>query len=101
MRFVSQGYVYRQALYACDTCTPEGVPPAGVCLACSLGCHEGHTLHELYTKRYAVACWVFTCSFIIAGISAVIVGTVNSAISSAQYARSALLYTILSVLYTM
>ncbi|XP_064403626.1 putative E3 ubiquitin-protein ligase UBR7 [Halichondria panicea] len=47
-----KGYVYRQALYACDTCTPEGVPPAGVCLACSLGCHEGHTLHELYTKRH-------------------------------------------------
>ncbi len=94
VRFVVQGYVYRQALYACDTCTPEGLPPAGVCLACSLHCHEGHTLHELYTKRYVVASTsMFTCAFIIAGIFAVIVGTVNSAISSAQYARSVLLYT--------
>ena len=25
--------------------------PAGVCLACSLHCHEGHQLYELYTKR--------------------------------------------------
>lgn len=24
---------------------------AGVCLACSLNCHEGHDLVELYTKR--------------------------------------------------
>jgi E3 ubiquitin-protein ligase UBR7 len=48
------GYVHRQALYACHTCS-EGVSsqggPAGVCLACSLECHEGHQLYELYTKR--------------------------------------------------
>lgn len=46
-----QGYVKRQALYACHTCTPSGGEAAGVCLACSYKCHEGHDLYELYTKR--------------------------------------------------
>uniref|UniRef100_A0A3P8ZMK8 Putative E3 ubiquitin-protein ligase UBR7 n=1 Tax=Esox lucius TaxID=8010 RepID=A0A3P8ZMK8_ESOLU len=46
-----EGYVNRQALYACSTCTPKGGKPAGVCLACSYKCHEGHDLFELYTKR--------------------------------------------------
>lgn len=46
-----QGYVKRQALYACNTCTPKGAEAAGVCLACSYKCHEGHDLFELYTKR--------------------------------------------------
>ncbi|XP_037099956.1 putative E3 ubiquitin-protein ligase UBR7 [Syngnathus acus] len=46
-----QGYVKRQALYACSTCTPKGGQAAGVCLACSYKCHEGHNLFELYTKR--------------------------------------------------
>ncbi|TRY57050.1 hypothetical protein DNTS_023951 [Danionella cerebrum] len=46
-----EGYVKRQALYACNTCTPKGGQPAGVCLACSYKCHEGHDLFELYTKR--------------------------------------------------
>lgn len=46
-----QGYVYRQALYACKTCTGEDGEPGGVCLACSLHCHDGHILYELYTKR--------------------------------------------------
>uniref|UniRef100_A0A3Q1BCS4 Putative E3 ubiquitin-protein ligase UBR7 n=2 Tax=Amphiprion ocellaris TaxID=80972 RepID=A0A3Q1BCS4_AMPOC len=46
-----QGYVKRQALYACSTCTPKGAEAAGVCLACSYKCHEGHDLFELYTKR--------------------------------------------------
>lgn len=46
-----QGYVKRQALYACSTCTPKGGEAAGVCLACSYKCHEGHDLFELYTKR--------------------------------------------------
>ncbi|KAM7396085.1 hypothetical protein PAMA_007382 [Pampus argenteus] len=46
-----QGYVKRQALYACNTCTPKGGEVAGVCLACSYKCHEGHDLFELYTKR--------------------------------------------------
>lgn len=41
----------RQALYACNTCTPKGGEPTGVCLACSYKCHEGHDLFELYTKR--------------------------------------------------
>lgn len=45
-----QGYVLRQALYACATCTPSP-NTAGVCLACSLECHDGHELYELYTKR--------------------------------------------------
>ncbi|KAI9528218.1 hypothetical protein NQZ68_021859 [Dissostichus eleginoides] len=46
-----QGYVKRQALYACSSCTPKGGEAAGVCLACSYKCHEGHDLYELYTKR--------------------------------------------------
>ncbi|ELT99453.1 hypothetical protein CAPTEDRAFT_222324 [Capitella teleta] len=46
-----QGYLPRQALYACATCVPSGEEQAGVCLACSLECHDGHNLYELYTKR--------------------------------------------------
>ncbi|XP_030577679.1 putative E3 ubiquitin-protein ligase UBR7 [Archocentrus centrarchus] len=46
-----QGYVKRQALYACNTCTPKSGEAAGICLACSYKCHEGHDLFELYTKR--------------------------------------------------
>ena len=46
-----QGYVKRQALYACGTCSPVDAEPAGVCLACTLTCHDGHVLYELYTKR--------------------------------------------------
>ncbi|XP_028398643.1 putative E3 ubiquitin-protein ligase UBR7 [Dendronephthya gigantea] len=48
-----KGYVRRQALYACLTCTPATPEndSAGVCLACSLSCHDGHELVELYTKR--------------------------------------------------
>lgn len=49
------GKVQRQALYSCLTCCPEAVGNlekcAGVCLACSLSCHDGHELIELYTKR--------------------------------------------------
>ena len=47
----SKGYVKRQALYACSTCSTAEDPVAGVCLACSLECHNGHNLYELYTKR--------------------------------------------------
>lgn len=50
----SLGYVKRQALYACITCMKKegGVQElAGVCLACSYHCHDGHDLVELYTKR--------------------------------------------------
>ncbi|KAM3918827.1 putative E3 ubiquitin-protein ligase UBR7 [Leptodactylus fuscus] len=46
-----EGYVRRQALYACNTCTPKNEEPAGICLACTYKCHEGHHLFELYTKR--------------------------------------------------
>ncbi|XP_066586992.1 putative E3 ubiquitin-protein ligase UBR7 [Prorops nasuta] len=45
----SKGYI-RQALYACKTCCQK--ERAGVCLACSFHCHEGHELVELYTKRH-------------------------------------------------
>lgn len=51
----SKGYIKRQALYACLTCCTEAktdpTKRAGVCLACSLNCHENHELIELYTKR--------------------------------------------------
>ncbi|XP_013187334.2 putative E3 ubiquitin-protein ligase UBR7 [Amyelois transitella] len=50
-----KGYIKRQALYACLTCCPDAktdpTKRAGVCLACSLSCHENHELVELYTKR--------------------------------------------------
>jgi len=50
----SLGYVKRQALYACVTCIQKcdgKAQLAGVCLACSYHCHDGHELIELYTKR--------------------------------------------------
>ncbi|XP_067941399.1 putative E3 ubiquitin-protein ligase UBR7 isoform X2 [Watersipora subatra] len=47
----SQGYVQRQALYSCATCQDLSGAVAGICLACSLDCHDGHDLYELYTKR--------------------------------------------------
>eukprot|EP00794_Sanderia_malayensis_P007909 gene7909-8763_t len=48
----SLGYVDRQALYSCLSCTsPTNSTSAGVCFACSLHCHDGHDLVELYTKR--------------------------------------------------
>ncbi|ESP02860.1 hypothetical protein LOTGIDRAFT_212357 [Lottia gigantea] len=47
-----QGYIPRQALYACSTCAASSGQIAGICLACSYECHEGHDLYELYTKRY-------------------------------------------------
>lgn len=50
-----QGYLKRQALYACLTCIPEARTEeskrAGICLACTYHCHDGHDLVELYTKR--------------------------------------------------
>lgn len=45
----SKGYMKRQAIFSCLTCTPDG--NAGVCTACSLSCHEGHEILELWTKR--------------------------------------------------
>ncbi|KAM4625441.1 putative E3 ubiquitin-protein ligase UBR7 [Polymixia lowei] len=47
----SQGYVKRQAVFACSTCTPRDAEPAGLCLACANKCHDGHNIFELYTKR--------------------------------------------------
>ncbi|KAM9841947.1 putative E3 ubiquitin-protein ligase UBR7 [Aulostomus maculatus] len=46
-----RGYVKRQAVFACSTCTPNAAEPAGVCLACANKCHDGHDIFELYTKR--------------------------------------------------
>ncbi|XP_044486481.1 putative E3 ubiquitin-protein ligase UBR7 [Mangifera indica] len=45
----TKGYMKRQAIFSCLTCTPEG--NAGVCTACSLSCHDGHEIVELWTKR--------------------------------------------------
>ncbi|XP_068195659.1 putative E3 ubiquitin-protein ligase UBR7 [Antennarius striatus] len=47
----SQGYVKRQAVFACNTCTTSAAEPAGICLACANNCHDGHDIFELYTKR--------------------------------------------------
>lgn len=44
-----KGYMKRQAIFSCLTCTPDG--NAGVCTACSLSCHDGHEIIELWTKR--------------------------------------------------
>eukprot|EP00898_Chlorokybus_atmophyticus_P004590 jgi/Chlat1/5131/Chrsp33S05133 len=44
-----RGYLTRQAVFVCRTCTPEG--GAGVCLACASSCHAGHDVLELWTKR--------------------------------------------------
>ncbi|KAL1222585.1 hypothetical protein V5N11_018953 [Cardamine amara subsp. amara] len=44
-----KGYMKRQAIFSCVTCTPEG--NAGICTACCLSCHDGHELLELWTKR--------------------------------------------------
>ncbi|RLN90764.1 hypothetical protein BBJ28_00021334, partial [Nothophytophthora sp. Chile5] len=50
----AMGY-FRQAVYACLTCTPQALEKpetrAGFCLACSYNCHQEHELVELYTKR--------------------------------------------------
>ncbi|XP_028799305.1 putative E3 ubiquitin-protein ligase UBR7 isoform X2 [Neltuma alba] len=45
----NSGYMKRQAIFSCLTCTPDG--NAGVCTACSLACHDGHQVVELWTKR--------------------------------------------------
>ncbi|XP_054652127.1 putative E3 ubiquitin-protein ligase UBR7 [Dunckerocampus dactyliophorus] len=47
----SRGYVKRQAVFACNTCTHNAAEPAGICLACANKCHDGHDIFELYTKR--------------------------------------------------
>ena len=43
-------------MYVCAKCVGGG-ELAGLCLACSLHCHEGHQLYELYTKRSVVVLW--------------------------------------------
>ncbi|OAY70982.1 putative E3 ubiquitin-protein ligase UBR7 isoform X1 [Ananas comosus] len=45
----ASGYMKRQAIFSCLTCVPGG--NAGVCTACSLTCHDGHEIVELWTKR--------------------------------------------------
>ncbi|VFQ99356.1 unnamed protein product [Cuscuta campestris] len=45
----NNGYMKRQAIFSCLTCTPDG--NAGICTACSLSCHDGHEIVELWTKR--------------------------------------------------
>ncbi|XP_050423192.1 putative E3 ubiquitin-protein ligase UBR7 [Adelges cooleyi] len=47
----SMGYLNRQALYACITCTEEGKISGAICLPCMYQCHENHELIELWTKR--------------------------------------------------
>ncbi|GLT90769.1 hypothetical protein SLE2022_086870 [Rubroshorea leprosula] len=45
----AKGYMKRQAIFSCLTCTPNG--NAGICTACCLSCHDGHEVLELWTKR--------------------------------------------------
>jgi hypothetical protein len=51
------GLKKRQALYSCLTCISQDIvkdnfsKAIGICLGCSLNCHEKHELVELYTKR--------------------------------------------------
>ncbi|PKA55675.1 Auxin transport protein BIG [Apostasia shenzhenica] len=45
----ANGYMKRQAIFSCLTCVSSG--NAGVCTACSLSCHDGHEVVELWTKR--------------------------------------------------
>ncbi|KAJ3694617.1 hypothetical protein LUZ60_010097 [Juncus effusus] len=45
----TNGYMKRQAVFSCLTCAPQG--NAGVCTACSITCHDGHEVIELWTKR--------------------------------------------------
>ncbi|KHJ90356.1 putative zinc finger in N-recognin [Oesophagostomum dentatum] len=47
-----EGYKPRQAVFACLTCAPEPEKnEAGVCYGCSIHCHDGHNIVELFTKR--------------------------------------------------
>lgn len=64
----NQGYVYRQALYACLTCLKDNLKTEqkteenayletdesllhAICLGCTYECHQNHEFIELYTKR--------------------------------------------------
>ncbi|KAK6726624.1 hypothetical protein RB195_004758 [Necator americanus] len=47
-----EGYKPRQALFACLTCASDPEKnEAGVCYGCSVNCHDGHNIVELFTKR--------------------------------------------------
>ncbi|TKR93565.1 hypothetical protein L596_007992 [Steinernema carpocapsae] len=46
-----EGNKKRQAIYSCVTCRTDDSKPAGICYGCSIHCHDGHDLVELYTKR--------------------------------------------------
>lgn len=41
----SKGYMKRQAIFSCLTCTLDG--NAGVCTACCFSCHEGHEVKKI------------------------------------------------------
>ncbi|KAI9024404.1 hypothetical protein CLU79DRAFT_834378 [Phycomyces nitens] len=43
------GYI-RQNVYACKTCDVK--EPAGMCYSCSMVCHNGHEILELFPKRH-------------------------------------------------
>lgn len=45
-----QGYLPRQALFSCLTCRENNIHPL-LCYACSIHCHDGHSVIELFTKR--------------------------------------------------
>lgn len=45
-----KGYLPRQAVFSCISCCPEG--NAGVCTACSMSCHDGHEVIEIWTRRH-------------------------------------------------
>ncbi|XP_043715811.1 putative E3 ubiquitin-protein ligase UBR7 isoform X2 [Telopea speciosissima] len=63
----NKGYMKRQAIFSCLTCTPDG--NAGFCTACSLSCHDGHEIprddkdEPLYEDFICQAC-VVICSFL-------------------------------------
>ncbi|KHJ82636.1 putative zinc finger in N-recognin, partial [Oesophagostomum dentatum] len=47
-----EGYKPRQAVFACLTCASDPEKnEAGVCYGCSIHCHDGHNIVELFTKR--------------------------------------------------
>ena len=71
-------------MYVCAKCVGGG-ELAGLCLACSLHCHEGHQLYELYTKRWVSGGVVeeenkpgsLSSSLIVSGTSDVTVATAS------------------------
>ncbi|XP_022761243.1 putative E3 ubiquitin-protein ligase UBR7 [Durio zibethinus] len=47
-----KGYMKRQAIFSCLTCTPDG--NAGICTACCLSCHDGH---EVFSFAFSFTVW--------------------------------------------